>query len=330
MPKTDLMEKFRDSLHQTDVPITVIGDVMLDEYVTCDVIGHSPEDELAHKLKVFGTPTYKLGGAANVAHNLARLGLKVRLHGCVGDDPQYQTLLKMLAAANISLHPLVLPGQNTTVKTRYMTRKGRQVIRIDKEDRFDEVAKPVRGLCLERDLDDASLFVVSDYGKGTVGAETMDWLHNNGYTYIVDPKRSDFSFYRHPALITPNERELEAAFAAGIDFDAKLRLAGLTADAVLVTRGEKGSVLYQHERRSVRSYAVRRREVGDPAGCGDSAIAGVAFGLVNHWSLEHCCALGNACGACAMDHVGVNAVNPDEVLKELRSFDYRSSQEEEA
>lgn len=300
--------------------VVVIGDVMLDEYITCDVLGHSPEDELAPKLRICGEASYKLGGAANVAHNLAKLGLEVHLHGCTGDDAQNLQLLVMLRDAGVQCE-LSLSDSPTIVKTRYMTRKGRQAVRVDRERMF--VGRCEQRMSLLEALPNVGLYVVSDYGKGTVDQTVMAWLAKKGARCIVDPKRNDFEFYGCPELITPNENELNVAFPREPDLHAKLLAAGRSARAVLVTRGIRGSVLRAGDR--VRAYSVREREVGDPAGCGDSVIAGVAFGLANDWSLEDACALGNACGACAMDHVGVNAVNPPEVLEELRSFDYRRS-----
>jgi D-beta-D-heptose 7-phosphate kinase/D-beta-D-heptose 1-phosphate adenosyltransferase len=324
-----LLERFNEARLVPNRPVIVLGDIMLDEYVSCDVLGHSPEDELAHKLKVFGTPTYRLGGAANVANNLVSLGLYVHIFGYTGHDERRYTLWNMMKDRGIRCwvhHPV--SGSPTIIKTRYVTRRGRQVIRVDTEEEFDVKPAFRRKLldeCLGDKLD--HLFVVSDYKKGTVDETTIEWLAEHKCRYIVDPKQPDFGFYRKPVLITPNEQELIRATSKSFSeasTEARLQLATAQSGAVLVTLSGKGSMLCVQTINTGRLHhlGVRCREVGDPAGCGDSLLAGVAFGLVCGWTLELACRFGNACGACAMDHLGVNAVSPEEVIKELNSYNY--------
>lgn len=305
--------------------IMVVGDIMLDEYVYCDVVGQSPEDEVALKLR----PTkseWKGGGAMNVALNLSTLGADVSLIGRVGDDDSRRILQHILLDKGIQLEEIISEDCPTTKKTRYITNKQhRHVVRIDEEcvhsEEEDEIVERI-STNIER-YGPYDRVIVSDYGKGVITSKVINTIQQRmGTKFIVDPKRHDFEFYGVPEAITPNETEY---------LNAKSGYYGkpkCSAAHVVETRSAGGAFIHSRDKGQINQHTsqqtqlVRAREVGDPAGCGDSFIATFTYARARGASIEEATALGCAAGACAYDHVGVHNVSKEELLKELATFPY--------
>lgn len=313
-----LLERYRNS--KSNVKVAVVGDVMFDEYFICDIVGISPEEEVALKLKPVET-FCKPGGAANVATNLARMGAKTFLFSATGDDNEGNVLFDELQDKGVNSYLTYGYRANTTKKTRYITRKGRHLFRVDREE-----TKPINCQCTELILKDLEAFgpydiiVVSDYDKGVVTDSLMNSINNLGVKFIVDPKGDSYKKYGLPLLMTPNEQE-----AATLDKASKLSAACYSGVNVLITLSERGSRLITDK--LFKDIPVRKREFGDPAGCGDAAIAGAAMSIAKGLSLEDASYVANAAGACAFDHTGVYAVTHDELIKELEYPIYKGEDE---
>jgi len=290
--------------------ILVVGDVMLDKYLFCDVGGISPEDDVAPKLSV-RSETRKPGGAANVAENLKAMGAYVNLMGLVGDDEESDTLRSILGNAWL----ISTPARETTTKTRVITSRGRHVARIDKEcprpldgDPLREAINLLRGWLK---ANPSGLVVVSDYAKGMVCPEIMGDIVASQRAYIVGAKKRDFSFYGSARAILCNEFEHSRAVSKG------------TAGALIVTHGAKGCwILRENAEEGMVKIDTNPREVGDPTGCGDSFLAAFSFAFSLNWSIEDAARLGSAAGAITYDHVGVHSVTLSELKHELARFDY--------
>lgn len=300
--------------------ILVIGDIMLDQYVMCDVIGQSPEDEIALKLR----PTsrnFKGGGAMNVALNLDCLGAKVDLIGRTGNDAARERLREIIFSHTmIDMWDVMSESCPTTLKTRYMTNKQhRHVCRVDDECVSDEMDVEIIAQFKKYAGDHHDLIVVSDYGKGVVSSGLIAALRDCPVNYIVDPKRKNLKDYGPALAITPNEAE-------GLDDMGNAKASW--AQNLIVTRSEKGADVYhtpsdQAARFKWFTQSTRAREIGDPAGCGDSFVATLAVAIAQGATTEQAVALGCAAGAVAYDHVGVHNVSMDELLKELETFNYQ-------
>jgi len=286
--------------------ILVVGDVMLDRHVFCDVAGISPEDDLAPKL-VKRSESKQPGGAANVVDNLQAMGADVTLLGVVGDDVSGSTLKALMPQAE-----LIVDRRVTTVKTRYITTRGRHVARVDREqhnpidgDTLVDIIDSMRGWVKRNP---AGIIVVSDYDKGVVCDDVIDDIVASKRPYIVGAKIRNLDFYGKPDVLVHNLLESSRATSSG------------RAEWTVVTKGKDGCIVTcggMHEQ-----LYTNPREVGDPTGCGDSFLAAFSIGYAQQWLMPIPARLGNAAGAVAYDYVGAHSVTSDELVAELGCFDY--------
>ncbi|HVV84552.1 MAG TPA: PfkB family carbohydrate kinase, partial [Kofleriaceae bacterium] len=274
--------------------VLVIGDLMVDEYLRGDVHRISPEAPVP-VLEVRDTER-RLGGAANTAANIQRLGGAATVLGVVGDDPTAVALRTGLEHAGVAVRACVVPGRPTTRKTRLVA-QGQQIVRVD-----EEVRTPVAGAAtaeLVAAIDElaagAAAVVVSDYAKGVITAEIAQAAIAAGRRHrvpvVVDPKQRDFAVYRGATVITPNLGELERAASAGTATAAEIAHAAarvapvVDGAALLVTRGADGMTLYR-EGVAVHHVGATAREVFDVTGAGDTVVATLALALAAGESME--------------------------------------------
>lgn len=310
-----LASKFERAMSKPRRPlIAVIGDVMLDTHVTCDVAGISPEDDLAYKLKPTDT-NHRPGGAGNVATNLLAMGAHVTLHGSISADAEAWTLCNVLQTRyGMCTHYLRSWSPMTTHKIRYLTKHNRHIIRVDREKHHELQNEEVDGIVDEVVSLKPKLVVVSDYNKGVVNARLMDRLRASGLTFIVDPKKGVHN-YCGALAITPNQKEYESYFPTE---DGVPRLLQKAKISYLVAKlAERGAMVYCDRLGYRGAIPAHQRTHGDPAGCGDSLIAGLAVGLALGWSMDHAVRLGVAAGSCSFDHTGVYSVTVQDIIKEL-------------
>jgi D-beta-D-heptose 7-phosphate kinase/D-beta-D-heptose 1-phosphate adenosyltransferase len=308
--------------------VVVVGDVMLDRYWWGSVSRLSPEAPVpvVHKQHATAAP----GGAANVAANVASLGGTPRLVGVVGLDEAGHELRAELERRDIAHdHLLTDGGRPTTVKTRVVAHS-QHVVRVDEEDRRP-IAAPLVGQLAERVaalLVGARVLIVSDYAKGVLGPELLRRVireaRGRDCWVVVDPKGSDYARYRGASLVCPNR--VEALAAAGVDGDtpdavalagARLLEAGV-ADAVLVTLGEAGMMLFEPARPAL-PVAALARAVYDVTGAGDTVIATVALALAAGAPLGVAVRLANVAAGLAVEQVGTATVTAAELREVLLS-----------
>lgn len=250
--------------------ILVYGDLMLDEYIEGKVERISPEGpEVIFEQESI---TYRAGGAANVAANLAALGVEVTLIGVIGDDVYGEELTHLMR--DVEFFPSINHVRPTTVKSRF-TVKGRCLLRVDHEDRDPiETDMGLRTMLTIESLDRDSFHcvIVSDYDKGAVIKPIYEMLLSLDIPVFVDPKKSDASFYRGCDYIKPNRKELTTATGIKEVDRAAAKLQQITGANVLVTLGEDGMELYAKSRPPIMAYEVAS-EVIDVSGAGDTVIA---------------------------------------------------------
>jgi D-beta-D-heptose 7-phosphate kinase/D-beta-D-heptose 1-phosphate adenosyltransferase len=302
--------------------VLVVGDLMLDRYLTGDVGRISPEAPVP--VLRLGGERRVAGGAANVARNLLGLGLAVSLAGVRGDDADGAALLGLLQAAGMD-HAAVLtdPHRPTTSKTRIVG-NGQQMLRIDAEDTGPLSARLAEDLvqAVAAAMDDADVLLLSDYAKGVLAGplctRLIELAAQRGVPVLVDPKGRDFARYRGATLLTPNRAELALAVGAdAADLDGLLRQAqGLRADLglaqLVVTLGELGMALVDADR--ITRVPAVAREVFDVSGAGDTVIAGIAAGLAAGLDPVDRAHLANLAAGVVVGHRGTAAVTRDEVL----------------
>jgi D-beta-D-heptose 7-phosphate kinase/D-beta-D-heptose 1-phosphate adenosyltransferase len=323
--------------HFHDCTILVLGDVMLDCYVKGDVRRISPEAPIPvlhaeHRRVV-------LGGAANVARNVTSLGARAIIVGVVGDDAAGAELGDLLSnGARVIPHIVADPDRPTTTKTRFIS-GSHQLLRLD-----EEVTKPIGGgvetallAAFRAALVEADVVVLSDYGKGVLTDKVLEvaitMAREAGRPVIADPKRSHFGAYRGVSLLTPNEAEVTRATGIAADDDdavdeaGKRALAQAGAEAVLVTRSEKGMTLVR-ETAPPLHLPTRAQSVADVSGAGDTVVAVLAIMLACHVTLPQAASLANIAAGISVGKAGTATVAHAELAaalhrRELLSVDHK-------
>lgn len=286
MPTTLIArERLRALLHapaSRGTRIAIIGDAMLDLYLHGDVDRISPEAPVP--VVRVRERRHALGGAANVAQNVAAIGAVCELVAAVGRDAAGTQLRQMLGALGADPRGLVEAGRPTTTKTRVVAR-GQQVVRVDEEVDADLDGPEIETIhaAVDRAVADADALILEDYNKGvlvrSVIARAVAAARVRGIPVVVDPKYRNFFEYRGATIFKPNRRELEAALGAAVDLEHPEALPDvlgrLDAEHLLLTLSERGMALID------RSGAVHRipttaREVFDVVGAGDTVTAYLA------------------------------------------------------
>jgi D-beta-D-heptose 7-phosphate kinase/D-beta-D-heptose 1-phosphate adenosyltransferase len=295
--------------------VIVVGDVMLDRYLFGGTSRISPEAPVP--VVHVRHSEDRAGGAANVAVNLARLGVRTTLLGIVGKDDEAAALQASLEASNVECYFTQIPSWPTITKTRVQSR-GQQLIRLDREEAAvegsDRLTKALAG-----HLKKASAVVLSDYGKGGLDdiAAMIDACRAADVPVFVDPKGADFEKYRGATLVTPNQGEFESvAGSSTSDEDlvsrARQMLAELDLSALLVTRSEKGMLLIDGSDEP-EFLSTRALEVYDVTGAGDTVIAVLAAALATGASLKAAAQLSNLAAGLVVGKIGVASVTPSEL-----------------
>lgn len=300
------------------VRVLVAGDLMLDHFVWGRVDRISPEAPVP--VVRVTDESRRLGGAANVIHNVCALGGRVLACGVVGTDVSGRELLDALRALGVDTDGVVA-GRDaaTTRKTRIIAHQ-QQVVRLDREGNGQgqsRAAARARGFLLAN-VHRADVVVVSDYGKGLVTPALLAGLAAlraaRPFLLVIDPKQINFPYYRLPSLITPNREE--ASRAAGIEIrdGASLAAAGAAllsrwqAEAVLITRGEEGMSLFTANGTG-RHFPTAARHVYDVTGAGDTVLATCALALGAGASLEAAAVLANHAAGIVVGEVGTATVS---------------------
>ncbi len=300
--------------------VLVAGDLMLDRYWHGATERISPEAPVpvVHVRNEEGRP----GGAGNVAHNIARLGGGVTLLGLVGEDEAADNLEKQLTDTGVSCRLLRDDRFPTITKLRIISRQ-QQLIRLDFEDGFPGHDPADLLARFEAVLPDHAVVVLSDYGKGTLGAPG-EWIRRArraGVPVLVDPKGRDFSRYAGATLLTPNLYEFEAVAGPCADeteLEARaLELCRLLElEYLLVTRGEQGMTLVSRDG-EVHHLPTRAREVFDVTGAGDTVIATLATALAAGERVEAATALANLAAGIVVGKLGTAGVTREEIEQRL-------------
>lgn len=303
--------------------ILVIGDVMLDHYYRGNVKRISPESPVP--VFNYKDSHYRLGGAANVAANLAAITRKVSLMAVIGDDVDGKKLKEILDDMNIN-HQFILAdsGRSTTVKTRLLAQNNQQVIRIDREDDSD-ISIAMQDMLLEKlrlNINHFDLVLVSDYLKGLLTERFLQKVigicDKNSKKVIIDIKGGSLKKYRKAYLLKPNDKELADILKCNLTTEIEVIEAAKSlkrqaeTDAVLVTRGEKGMTLID-ENDEVKHIFGTQKEVFDVTGAGDTVLAYLGCGIANQIPLYDSAEIANVAAGIKVGKVGSAVVRLDEV-----------------
>ena len=295
--------------------ILVVGDVMLDRYWFGDSERISPEAPVP--IVQVAKIDERLGGAANVARNVAALGAKTSLLGVVGIDEAGTRVSELLLASGVDSHLEQDAKVPTTVKLRVIARH-QQLIRLDFEEAPSAAALEHKLARFEALLGAVDAVILSDYGKGALDQVATMILQAKAKQKIilVDPKGSDFERYRGATVITPNRGELRQVIGKWASEDELTERAqalrhSLDIQALLLTRSEEGMSLYTDA--GVSHVRAQAREVFDVSGAGDTVIATLAVALAAAWPLERAMALANRAGGIVVGKLGTATVTSEEL-----------------
>ncbi len=305
--------------------ILVIGDYLVDQYVNGDVNRISPEAPIP-VVRTEGM-SGQLGGAGNVVNNVQAMKGHARVLTCFGTDDSGSYLLDLLKATDADVSFVRRYDDVETIRKIRVTARGQQIVRVDFEHAkhpekrdFVEFARENIGPILEG----IDAVVVSDYGKGTVTQNLMDIVipaaKSKSIPVLVDPKGKDWTKYTGATMCTPNLSEFSDVLNRKLDqsMEAEIRSEGTVLcqrfgmDYVLVTRSEHGMSLVS-ESGDKTDFPVKKRDVIDVSGAGDTVISTMALCISSKISMEDSCRIANAAASIAVSKFGTSPVTYDEL-----------------
>ncbi len=305
--------------------ILVVGDAMLDKFIVGRVTRISPEAPVP--VVAFDHETQRIGGAANVAHNIAALGGHATLVAVTGQDDVAATLALACREAGIAPSFVGDSSRPTTTKVRIVTERNQQVARIDYEEEA-EIGADIEQRVLadiQKHAPRASAIVVSDYMKGCVTRRVVEAAvaeaAQRGVPVLVDPKIPHMDYYTGATLVTPNHHEAEIATHMRVRSQEEARAAARAfrdrarCHNVLMTRGDQGMWLLTE---AVEGYLPSSaREVSDVTGAGDTVVATVALAIAAGATLTEAARLANEAAGVSVSKFGPATVSVDELLRAL-------------
>jgi D-beta-D-heptose 7-phosphate kinase/D-beta-D-heptose 1-phosphate adenosyltransferase len=307
--------------------VLILGDVMLDEYMWGTVSRISPEAPVP--VVAVRSETVKVGGAGNVATNVAALGGRVSLIGLVGNDAAAERLGHELELAGVKSDGLIVDASRpTTIKSRVVA-GSQHVVRFDRESDAPAsraVRRRVVAAVQER-LPKADVLLISDYAKGLVGPglvrEILALAARHRTPVAVDPKVQHLSLFTGVTLVAPNHHEAAAAARVSLRSEADLLRVGqmllrrLKARAVLITRGEQGMSLFEAGKAVVHIPTVAR-EVYDVTGAGDTVMGALSLALAAEADMHTAAVLANYAAGVVVGKRGTATVTRAELQRALQ------------
>lgn len=305
--------------------IAVIGDLMLDHYYVGSVNRISPEAPVP--VVELERQTWRLGGAANVAHNLRMLGAQVLLCGVVGDDSGGEQLRSLAEQHGIEASGIVTDhARPTTIKTRIIG-NNQQLLRLDHERRAPIGSDVLEQILVALDAAPPLVAVIfEDYNKGVLHQRSIvplvEWAQERSIPILVDPKVENFFAYRGATVFKPNQKEAFHALGTPLGSHddivraGRLLLERLQARNVLVTLGSRGMMLFDHNGHWWQIPSVARH-VADVSGAGDTVIATVTAMMVAGAPILEAATIANIAAGVVCGEPGVVPITAAALLAEL-------------
>lgn len=306
--------------------VAVIGDLMLDSYLSGRVTRISPEAPVP-VMRVTEERSVP-GGAANVAANLASLGVGVDIVGLAGQDAARDELVACLRAmGDINCAGIIAAANRRTTRKLRVIGEHQQIVRVDHEDLAPcDVALEERFVqAAFAAIDGADVVILSDYGKGVCTDRVMrlifDHAARGGKKVLVDPKRNDLAAYRGASILTPNRKELTDATSLPCETDEEAALAAAKAQQqsgadILLTRSEKGMSFFPIDGTPSHLSTVAR-DVFDVSGAGDTVVAVLAASIAAGVPVVEGMRLANHAAGIVVSKLGTASVTRDELASAL-------------
>ncbi len=300
--------------------IAVIGDLMLDEWLWGAVRRISPEAPVP--IVEVQNHSYTLGGAGNVVNNLTALGAKVDVVGVVGDDEAGERVIGLCRQLGVAAAGICrVRSRPTTQKTRIVAHN-QQVVRADRESTQLIDQRTRERLCRRIEALDGRVHaaIVSDYGKGLVGASMVKALRDFRRKVVItgDPKPRNLTAFRGIDCIAPNTQEVEIASGIAVNSETDLaRAAGVLLRRtrcryVLITRGEHGMTLFARDQNPFTVPAAAR-QVYDVSGAGDTVMSTLTLALAVSAPIERAVTLATFAAGVVVEKLGTATASAEEI-----------------
>jgi len=318
-------------------PIVVLGDLVADEFVYGEI------DRVSREAPVLILKEREKrivpGGGANAANNLVDLGVRLRLVGAVGEDEAGEALIACFKAKGLPMEAVIRPqGYRTPTKSRLLGSLGhgrpQQIVRIDREPLAPLDARLRRGLTVNaaRSLERSAAMLISDYGYGAASPREVDWIrrqrdgHRGHAPAITLDSRYQLRRYKGMTAATPNEPEMEQAFGARVGHRLEVldRMAASVLkrqrfEALVVTRGREGMVLYQPGKARQPLGIFGSDQVADVTGAGDTVIAVFTAALAAGADYLDAARLANCAGGLVVMKSGTATVTATELREAIKN-----------
>ena len=324
-------ERYSDLIRRfPTAQILVIGDVILDTYLDCKALGVANEAPVP--LLEISKQTHTLGGAANVAHNLAKLGVKTSLLGLIGNDPNGRLLTKLIQENGIRFLPL-LTNRPTLHKCRVLS--GRHYyLRLDEEEPSPLSESEATAFLKEasKATRDSKVVLVSDYDKGMFTgslARSIEALSvQHGIPIFGDIKPRNIHYWTHLRLITPNQSEARKLFSELIPGAPKLQnnlelarnLSRRLSCDIVLKLAEEGLIAVGSSGEAYQFQALCWAPE-NVSGAGDTVLSTLAAVLAVNAGLREAAFLANLAASIAISHTGTHAVSDQELLNGIKDLD---------
>jgi rfaE bifunctional protein kinase chain/domain len=300
----------------SEVRVLTVGDVMLDRYWFGEVHRISPEAPVP--VVHVGRVEDRLGGAANVARNVAALGAHAGVLSVIGSDEPGRTIEGLLKEDQIASHLHCDPSLPTTIKLRVIGRQ-QQLIRVDFESQPSHEVLRDKFEQFETLLENYDIVIMSDYGKGglTHIKRMIDAARSSGRAVLIDPKGDEYDRYAGATLLTPNRselREVVGRWSSEAELEGKVNALceRLALSGLLLTRSEEGMTLFSKGERF--DVPAKAREVFDVTGAGDTVIAALAVALGSRLPMHDAVDFANHAAGVVVGKLGTSTASFDEVM----------------
>lgn len=308
----------------------VVGDVMIDSYLFGKVDRISPEAPVP--VVAVEKRENRLGGAANVAMNLAALGAKPIVCSVIGSDKGGNDLLSLFVQNGIGTEGIVRSDERvTTVKLRVIS-QATQMLRIDSEDtrplnRTENTELLSRIMNL---LDDADVLIFEDYDKGVLTGENIGHItseaRRKNIPVVVDPKKRNFACYTHSDLFKPNLKELREGLKLDLDaddrpgFETAIRtmMEQMQLKNTMITLSERGVMITDGE--TFHYVPAHLRKIADVSGAGDTVISVASLCMALKMDLRKVAEIANLAGGLVCEEIGVVPIDREKLDNELREL----------
>ena len=321
----DLMTKFKG------LKVVVVGDVIADEYISCDPLGMSEEDPTIVVTPI-SSKTF-IGGAAIVAAHAASLGAKVQFFSVVGEDQSAKFCREELSKFGVDHHLLVDNSRPTTLKQRFRSRS-KTLLRVSHlvqrsidEPLQRELVKYVVEACASADL-----LIFSDFNYGSLPQAVVDQITSSAtklkIKIVADSQSSsqigDITRFKNTDLLTPTEREARLALRNtedGLVVVAEMVCQAANARLAIVKLGEQGILLHKYGSEAVKTDQIPALNSApqDVAGAGDCMLVVSSLAMTAGANMWEVGLLGSLAAAIQVGRVGNTPITQAELLHELTS-----------